>query len=150
MPESKLVFYSVLKDPYGIICKIIEKAFINNKYCLLLCSTKDEVEFFDAKLWSYSKLSFIPHGSKYSIGKDYVAYCYTWISEDLCYDNKPNYLIHLGLSIPTTCLKNFEKIIDVFDNNNIDKAKVRYQSFQIKDYTLWIQMQNGWQEGLFN
>ena len=94
----ELVVYKLRDDYYNIVCKIIEKSYAINKKCLLLCNSEEEVDLFDSKLWTYSKLSFIPHGSKYSMSTDSAIHCNTWISDNLVYVNNPNYLINLGLN----------------------------------------------------
>ena len=140
----ELIIYKVQNDYTNIVCKIIEKAYEQNKKCLLLCNNKEEVELFDSKLWTYSKLSFIPHGSKYTISNNDAIYCNTWISDDLTYINNPNYLINLG-GILHNIQYNLEKIIDITCNNddNLDEIKSKY-NVNFSKCTVWTQSNNKW------
>ena len=126
------------------MCKIIEKAYEQNKRCLLLCNSEEEVELFDSKLWTYSKLSFIPHGSKYLISNDDAIHCNTWISDDLTYINNPNYLINLGC-ILHNIQYNLEKVIDITYNkeDSLDEIKSKY-NINFNKCTVWIQSNNKW------
>ncbi len=129
----------------SVICKIVEKSYEANKRCLLLCNSEEEVELFDNKLWTYSKLSFIPHGSKYSISNNDAMYCQTWISEELVYINNPNYLINLGQVLGFEDNKYFEKIMEITynTNDNIDTIKNKY-GITFDKCTLWIQNNGKW------
>lgn len=140
----ELIIYKVQNDYTNIVCKIIEKAYEQNKKCLLLCNNEEEVELFDSKLWTYSKLSFIPHGSKYTISNNDAIYCNTWISDDLTYINNPNYLINLG-GILHNIQYNLEKIIDITCNNddNLDEIKSKY-NVNFSKCTVWTQSNNKW------
>lgn len=46
-----------------IFTKLVESIVIQNKKIYLLCQDHEEETKFDNLLWSYSQLSFIPHGT---------------------------------------------------------------------------------------
>ena len=142
--NCELVIYKLQGDYSGIVCKIIEKSYELNKRCLLLCKDEEEVELLDSKLWTYSKLSFIPHGSKYSLNIEDAIYCNTWISDDLVYINNPNYLINLGCAI-NNIQYDLEKIIHITCNehDSIDTIKNKY-NINFNKRTLWTYYNNKW------
>ena len=153
--NSELVIYRLQGEYSNIVCKIIEKSYDLNKRCLLLCNDEEEVKLFDSKLWTYSKLSFIPHGSKYSLSTEEAMYCNTWISEELVYINNPDYLINLGCAINNNIVSrclcidyNFTKIIEINcnENDSIDTIKSKY-NVNFNNCTLWIQSNNKWIKG---
>lgn len=140
---SNFTFYYVTHNYYDIVCKIIEKLYKNKQNCLLLCDTLEQIELFDTKLWTFSKLSFIPHGSYKSINFSSAKYCHTWISDKVEFINDPKCLVTCGIQISE--FSKFEKIIDVFDN--VEMARQRLLYYGANDYTLWIQTNDTWQEG---
>lgn len=139
----ELVVYKT-QDQINTVCKIIEKSYETNKRCLLLCNNEEEVDLFDSKLWTYSKLSFIPHGSKNSVSINNAIYCNTWISDELVYVNNPDYLINLGC-IANNIQHNFTKIIDITCNleDSLDIIKSKY-NVSFNKCTMWIQSNNKW------
>ena len=156
MSEIKELVIYKLQNEHGndgiqnIVCKIIEKSYAAKKRCLLLCNSEAEVELFDSKLWTYSKLSFIPHGSKYSVDNNDAIHCKIWISDSVVYINSPDYLINLGHAVfnnfnMNNAQKQFERIIDITCdvNDNIETVKNKY-NVNFAKCTLWIQTNNKW------
>ena len=141
--NTELVVYKT-QDQINTVCKIIEKSYEANKKCLLLCNNEEEIDLFDNKLWTYSKLSFIPHGSKYSVSISNAIHCNTWISDELVYVNNPNYLINLGCTA-NNIQHNFTKIIDITCNleDNLDIIRSKY-NVEFSKCTIWIQSNNKW------
>ena len=126
-----------------VVCKIIEKLYKSKQNCLLLLKNQEQVELFNTKLWTFSKLSFIPHGSAQSINLDNASYCHTWISNKVEFVNNPECLV--TCNVETSEFNKFKKVIDVFDN--LDASRQRLLNYNTKDYTLWIQSNGNWQEG---
>ena len=62
---KKLTIYQVNELLYSVtIPKIITKILINKKRILLFCYNKNEMEYIDKLLWTFSQLSFIPHATE--------------------------------------------------------------------------------------
>ena len=139
---ADFIFYSVMTDYYSVVCKIIEKLYQANQKCLLLCSS-GAVALFDSKLWGFSKLSFIPHGSRDSMDLEDAPFCHTWISDELEFCNNPECLVTCG--IETDCSK-FKKVIDVFPNDSIALAEERIKNYGAINYVMWEQSQTGWKD----
>ena len=141
--STEVVIYKVSDNYQNIVCQVIEKSYKLNKKCLLLCNNAEEIAFFDSKLWTYSKLSFIPHGSKYSMNTNDAVYCNVWISDALIYINNPNYLIVLGNLLKNDIPDNFafEKIIFISYNETDSLNSIRNK---YKQCTIWKQSNNKW------
>lgn len=148
--STEVVIYIVSDNYQSIVCQVVEKAYKLNKKCLLLCNNAEEISFFDSKLWTYSKLSFIPHGSKCSININDAIYCNTWISDALIYVNNPDYVIILGDLLRNDitcnfnhrmCTNSFEKIIFISYNETDKLNSIRNK---YKRCTIWKQSNNKW------
>jgi DNA polymerase IIIc chi subunit len=114
---------------------------------LFLCDNDEEVQFFDSRLWNYSRLSFIAHGSKFSLPSEKAEYCQIWISSNIEFINNPQTLIHNGYDLENEKLKYFDKIIDVFDKTKIESARKRAELYGVAGFSeqaLWIQEDVSW------
>jgi DNA polymerase IIIc chi subunit len=114
---------------------------------LMLFDNDDDLKNADMKLWTYSTPSFLPHGSKFSIAVENASYCKVWLSTSIEFINNPTCLIHNGLSNINDTIRHFEKIIDIFDIQQMSFAKDRlfyYRSIGFSDAKLWIRKNNEW------
>lgn len=148
--EKKVAFYSAESDFLSVSIKLIEKFFQMSQNVLVLCSNPDEASLFDAKLWTYSQLSFIPHGSKCSIPPEEIRFCKVWISVDVTFVNNPTCLIHNGRRIDNSDISRFDVIVDIFDKKLINEAPTRnniYKNFGFNDIKLWEQKDGSWVQG---
>ena len=150
MPRS-LVLYSLETDFLPIACKLVEKMYAMKENTLFLCDNEDEVTLYNAKLWTFSKLSFIPSGNKRSLPMEDAVFCHTWFSTELVFYNSPQCLLHNGLDISNLQgLEKFNKIVDIFNKTLIQSAKkrfVQYKELGFSNYKLWIQNKNTWEQG---
>ena len=153
MPPKSVVFYAISSSFLDVSFKLIEKIYSLGEKALVLCDNEDEVRFFDSKLWTFSKLSFIPHGSRFSATQETLPFCKVWFSDKIDCLNEPENLIHNGLDISSeTSLNRFQKIIDVFDKSQMAQAKDRFENYRkigFADQKLWIQGEKVWEPGSF-
>jgi DNA polymerase IIIc chi subunit len=133
-------FYLISGNFLGVVIKICEKLYVLGENALLLFDNDDDLKEADSKLWTYSKSSFLPHGSKFSISIDDANYCNVWLSTSIEFLNNPKYLIHNGLSNISSTAKNFEKLIDIFNANQENLAKERssfYKTLGFNSEKIW-------------
>jgi len=153
MPDKNLVFYSIENDFISIACKLIEKMYSIKERVLFLCDNEDEISFYNSKLWTFSRLGFIPSGNKRSLPIEDASFCQTWFSTDIVFYNSPSCLLHNGLDISNLReIEKFNKVIDIFPKDLIESAKNRfelYKNFGFNNYKLWIQSNNNWMSGKF-
>lgn len=142
----KFIFYAIISDYFEIVCKLVEKLYDSKKRCLVLSSTPEETDLLDNKLWTYSKMSFIPHGSIRSRSPDEAKYCYVWISEEECFINNPTVLIHRNMMLSN--YGSYENIINIFNVSDIAQVEQQYKN--IKEYTLWMQDGSSWRSTTFD
>jgi DNA polymerase IIIc chi subunit len=134
-------------DFLSIAIKICEKLYAFGENALLLFDNDNDLKEADSKLWTYSKLSFLPHGSRFSISIDDASYCNVWLSTSVEFLNNPKCLIHNGLSNMSSITRNFEKIIDIFDVDQENLAKERsslYKTFGFDREKIWKFDNNEW------
>ena len=141
------VFYGISSEFLSVALKIIEKLYENKENTLFLCRDESEIKEYDAKLWTYSKTSFIPHCSANTIKEGMIEFCHTWISEDIEFPNNPVCLIHNGLDVNDPKIEAFTKIVDIFDISLIEVAKKRasfYASLGFNEQKFWEQNGATW------
>ncbi|MDR3224496.1 MAG: DNA polymerase III subunit chi [Holosporales bacterium] len=148
MQEKSVVFYCAKSDFFSTACRLIEKMYAMNERVLVLCSNDEEVDFYNSKLWTFSRLSFIPSGNRKSLPIEDAEFCHTWFSTDIDFYNKPINLLHNGLTISNIeKLKLFNCILDVFAANEIDQAKSRsrnYKDIGFDQQKFWVQTDSSW------
>lgn len=153
MSDKSLIFYSIETDFISIACKLIEKMYAIRENVLFLCDNEDEISFYNSKLWTFSRLGFIPCGNKKSLPIEDANFCQTWFSTDIVFHNSPTCLLHNGINISTlNGIERFNKIIDIFSKDLIENAKTRFEQYKssgFKTYKLWIQNNNNWISGEF-
>ncbi|MDR1475899.1 MAG: DNA polymerase III subunit chi [Holosporales bacterium] len=152
MRDKNVIFYAIEADFISIAIKSVEKMYTSGEKVLLLCETDEEVRSFDLTLWTYSKASFIPHGSKMSMpAEEDASFCHTWLSTHISFCNNPTCLIHNGLDISNQNLSKFNVIIDIFNKDLLPASRERaeyYKQSQFLQLKLWIQTGKNWlQEG---
>ncbi|MDR1289073.1 MAG: DNA polymerase III subunit chi [Holosporales bacterium] len=151
MPERSVAFYAIESDFLSVAVKSVEKMYTSGRRVLLLCDLEEEVKRFDSTLWTFSKVSFIPHGSRYSMKPEDAVFCDTWISTKMDLLNDPVCLIHNGLHIQRNDLLRFSIVIDIFNRELLVEAKERSKSYrdaQFLQQKLWIQKRGGgWEAG---
>jgi DNA polymerase IIIc chi subunit len=153
MEDKRVVFYLITGNPQDVFVKLCEKLY-NTSTCrmLLLCQNEKEIKEIDTKLWTYSKLSFIPHGSRFSVPISDADYCRVWISDKIEYVNNPDHLLHNGAMITETDVLRFSTVIDIFDKTSDEqrtKALERAELYKIamfNEQKIWIQGPAGWEK----
>ncbi|MDR0640384.1 MAG: DNA polymerase III subunit chi [Holosporales bacterium] len=148
--DRNVIFYAVESDFANVAVKLIEKKYTQNERVLLLCSSADELHLLDSNIWTYSKLSFIPHGCNGSLGDENARFCHTWLSTDIIFHNAPECLMHNGLTIKDDQVQKFKSIIDIFDKGLIAESRMRAAYYEAMDFTCqktWVQDGNKWIPG---
>ena len=153
MPEKNVIFYGIQEEFFSIAYRLVEKMYSLKEHILFLCDNEDEVNFYNSKLWTSVQLSFIPSGNSRTIPAEDAKFCYIWFSTKITFLNDPSCLLHNGLDIADAPeIKKFQKIIDIFNLETIDKAKLRTQMYQKSGFTtqkLWIQDGASWKQESF-
>jgi DNA polymerase IIIc chi subunit len=115
---------------------------------LFLCDNEEEVDFYNSRLWTFSRLSFIPSGNKKALPIEDAKFCHVWFSTEIVFYNNPYCLLHNGIDITKFGdISSFNKVIDIFDLNLIDNAKARaayYKNASFLEQKTWVQNDSSW------
>lgn len=151
MSGKSVVFYGIETEFLQVALKLIEKMYESSEKCLFLCDNSEEVSFYDSKLWTYSKLNFIPHGNKNSLSIEDAKFCHTWLSTEIVFYNDPVCLLHNGLNISESQdISKFQKIIDIFNIDLKSDASIRSESYKklgFSEIKFWTQKEGSWKSG---
>jgi DNA polymerase IIIc chi subunit len=152
MTERCSIFYGITSEFWAIACKVIEKMYVSfGERVLFLCETDDEVDLYSSKLWTFSKLSFIPNGNKKTIPIKDAKFCNVWVSTEVEFHNEPTCILHNGLTIHnTSLLGRFNKVVDIFYITEMEEAKARaalYRSLAFDTCKVWLQYDGIWKAG---
>lgn len=150
MSERSVIFYGINSEFFLIAYKLIEKMYASGEKVLFLCDNDDEVSLYNSKVWTSSKLSFIPSGNLKTVPDEDSKFCAVWFATKICFQNEPNCLMHNGLDVSNlNDLNKFQKIIDIFNTNDTDKIKTRSEIYKKNGFAfqkLWVQCAKGWEQ----
>jgi DNA polymerase IIIc chi subunit len=148
MPDKAVNFYGICSEFFPIAYRLIEKIYSKRDRLLFLCDNEEEVSFYNSRLWSHGRLSFIPSGNKKYVNSDDATFCYVWFATEIVFDNDPMCLLHNGLDLSQyDSVGRFDKIMDIFslDLSNIAKDRSQYYHDNLfTDQKIWLQDGNTW------
>jgi DNA polymerase-3 subunit chi len=129
--------------------RLLEKILEVRKRAVVLCGSEDRLDYLNTSLWTFGKISFIPHGSaKEGFPEDQPV----WLTTK---DENPNGAQFLILTDGTDApsLLNYERCLDLFDGNDEDvvlSARHRWKRYKEAGHSLtyWKQTESGsWEKG---
>ncbi|MDR2666783.1 MAG: DNA polymerase III subunit chi [Holosporales bacterium] len=148
MPNRSVVFYCIESEFWATAYRLVEKLYSAGERLLFLCDNDDEVSSYSSRLWTYSKLAFIPSGSRRIISASDAEFCYVWFSTTMEFYNTPTCLLHNGLDMTKfNTIERFCKIMDVFNVDLMAAARTRsefYKKNGFRNQKLWIQVGQSW------
>ena len=115
--------------------KLMEKVFESGKNSIIMASSEDRVENLNNILWTFSTLTFLPHGSK----KDGFADLQPiWLTTQQENPNEATVMV-LTDGAQHCDLEKFERCLDIFDGSEEDgvsKAHQRIQEYIAQGHTV--------------
>ena len=123
---------NVLPDRF--VCTIANKAWQNGNNIYIHTKNRETAVLLDNLLWTYSDISFLPHGlyDEHNHGNIPILVGWNEPSPDNC-----QVMINLTEDIPDTVDK-FSRIIEIVAGNSQDRqsARNRYRSYRDRGYEL--------------
>lgn len=122
---KEAIFYICDCNNIAIIIKLIEKLYGLNLKTLVLTANEMEASIINEKIWSFNKLSFIPH----VLEKDYSdnLQIHTIISDHISNVNNSTVLLHCNIDLcdDRYCnnLHRFTKIYSIINHQFMGKCK---------------------------
>ena len=119
-------------DITHFLCRLLQKIYLQKLTCYLYVTAKEEEEKWDALLWTFNDISFLPH-SIYQAGVENSP-IYIGHTPPI---NNLDVLINLTEDTPTFC-QQFQRIIEVVppDENLRVLARKKYQYYQKENFEL--------------
>lgn len=121
--------------------KLMEKVFESGSPALIQTDSPEQTQKLDTILWTYSTITFIPHGTK----KDKYPECQPiYITDTEENPNQASILVLPDNNRPSS-VDAFSRCLYMFDGNNdaeLAKARERWQDFKRAGHTLVYWQQN--------
>jgi DNA polymerase-3 subunit chi len=132
------------------VIRILDKVYTSGKRCIFFSPIEERVSFIDKSLWTFSQMSFIPHGDSKFGFRDQQPIYFTTTHEN---PNNATVLLLMdtfdlsGWNDSVGSGESFEKFIFMFEDiSQIEAANALYESLKTegKDVNYWKQSSNGW------
>lgn len=122
--------------------KLMEKVIQGGKRAVVMASSKERVEVLNTILWTYSTLTFLPHGS---VEDDFAEDQPIWLTNELENPNNADVLV-LCDGAEVSDIQGFSRLLDLFDGNDLQATNQARQ--RVKDYRQQGCQVTFWQQGL--
>lgn len=129
--------------------RLIEKAYDAGFRGVVYFDFEDDLRAVDEALWTFSQMSFIPHGRHDEAYPAEQPFYFTTTDE---VPNNPNLLVSASQKEHPEIQK-FERVMEVFDGRDpisLHAARERYKSYRARGWSLTYWLQNddgGWSQG---
>ena len=146
---TTIQFYHLTTTPLErALPKLVEKAYSAGNRVLLVESAVEKLDLLNQVLWTYSTLTFLPHGAVKDGGAEDQPILLSPTLDNL---NRADVaVITDGTALPETSA--FKRVTDMFDGNDeaaVQRARTRWKHYQNAGCTLTYLRQNesgGWEE----
>ena len=120
--------------------KLMERMLDSKKRAVIVSSTPERVEELNHVLWTYSSITFLPHGTKKDGNPDEQE---IWLTTEWENPNNAQILV-LTDAMESDYIEKFERCLDIFDGSDekaLEKAQTRIEKYVQKGHTLtyWYQ-----------
>lgn len=131
----EISFYHLTATPLEkALPKLMEKALATGKRVLVLGKAQEKLKLLDTVLWSYSTLTFLPHGVSGEGNENDQPLLLSSTADN---QNGAGILVQVeGAKAPS--LEGFSKVLDIFDGNNAEEtaaARVRFSDYKKAGFT---------------
>lgn len=128
--------------------KLMEKVLQGGMRAVIVSTSKERVDVLNALLWTYTTLTFLPHGSADDGFADQQP---IWLTTEVENPNKADVLV-LCDGASSVSLQGFTRCLDLFDGNDTDStqdARKRIEQYKAQGCSVsyWQQDPKGaWQK----
>ena len=148
MNLSQVNFYKLTKDSLEkILPRLMEKIYISGKKAVILSASSERVEHLNYCLWTYTPLSFLPHGSALD---ECASEQPIWLTDTLERPNDAEVLIVTeGVALDLSLA--FQKVLCLFSGHNKTEclqASALYEQSKKQGIStvFWEQQMKGWEK----
>ncbi len=146
---TTIQFYHLTATPLErALPKLVEKAYGAGHRILIIDSVPERLDVLNQVLWTYSTLTFLPHGSTKEPQPEEQPILLAPAIENT--NHAEILLVADGTMVSKE--NNFTRILDIFDGNDkeaLEKARNRWKNYQNSGHTLTYfrqTEQGGWEE----
>jgi DNA polymerase-3 subunit chi len=143
-------FYQLMLSPIEkVLPRLLEKIYASGQKVVIMCGSDEHMKKLNTALWTYTPLSFLPHGCAldHGIQKELQP---IWLTTTLENPNNSGVCV----SVHEKCLHDleyfgFQRLLDVYDHTLTDSKDLFYDRFlfyaeRYNTPTAWQQTKEGW------
>lgn len=142
-----IVFYQMMATSLErTLPRLLEKVYEQQQKAVVILSDLERLKLVDDVLWTFGKLSFVPHGSalKHEQFKNRQP---IWLTLEIENPNEADVLVITNSQIVEDSSQ-FKRYLDLFDGQNpeqVELAKKRIEIYKSQGYecTWWLQSLEG-------
>jgi DNA polymerase-3 subunit chi len=142
---SSINFYHLTRNTLKeALPRLLEKILEHGLRAVVIADSQERVEEITSNLWTYTPLSFLPHGNKKDgFEKDQPI----WVTSDFENPNQAQILV-LTYDVIPHGIEEYDRCLDVFDGNNaesLSKARQRWKEYKKQGHEVvyWKQDEKG-------
>lgn len=134
-------------DPHHVVPRLVEKMYTQKQRGVLWVPDADMYQRLNDVLWTFSKISFIPHGGKSDgVAPEDQPFWMTTVLEN---PNDARVLVTVGapcVEVESVKKLGFDRVVDVCAQANpvAQEQYALYQSANV-DLQRWVHTASGWQ-----
>lgn len=113
-----------------VIFRLLHKAFEQQLNTLVLGRDEQHCLQLNEQLWSFDEQSFLPHGLNQELGHQPILI--QTVAEN---SEQRQLLLNLNPEIPA-CFSQFERVIELITENNLQNARQHYRFYKDRGYPL--------------
>jgi DNA polymerase-3 subunit chi len=138
-------FYHMTKNTLEeVLPRLLEKVIQNNHRAVVLVDNDAYLEELDKVLWTYTPLSFLPHGTTKDLAPELQP---IFLTTTLINPNEADVLV-LTSDMAVDDVSPFERCLDLFNGRNTEsteKARLRWKAYKDAGHTVtyWRQGDQG-------
>lgn len=145
MINRGVTFYILgIEEVLDFMAKLADKLYLSQERALFFLSETEEIHFLDSKIWTSGRLSFVPHGSCFSVTDEFIVDCPIWISDKIETYNSPTCLVHKQDSVIQNIDLSFCKVIDISKAEAINSKIISYKNLGFNEFKAWKQENSKW------
>jgi DNA polymerase-3 subunit chi len=130
---TQVDFHTNVGDKLAYACRLARKAYLAGQP-VLVTGEAQILQAFDALLWTFSPLDFIPHCA---LGSELAAVTPVVLAEQ--FDDAPHYriLLNLGATVPEHFAR-FERLLEVVGDapDDLTAGRERYRFYRDRGYPM--------------
>lgn len=137
-----ITFYELRHSPFEkVIARLCSKIYEQKLRAVVAADHMERLQVIDQTLWTFSKLSFLPHGHAGTTPGE-AARQPIWLSLEVESPNHADVLVLMSHKIPEN-ISSFKRILDLFEGipEHTEKAQQRFAQYQKNGHACswWIE-----------